>query len=154
MKTKIFIILFLLNISVHSFAQFSDEYFTVTSSSKQRWYGGCSWTHGTTFKFNICFLQNVRLHFDTIWINANHAIPVKNINNENKKFSEYLTDGKITINASDIYSGQPEIDEEKKLNSKCPVEFTGDAVIRFYIKKKAYYYIVDDMQELESIAYP
>jgi hypothetical protein len=82
----------------------------------------------------------------------NHAILLKDTYNVNSL--KYIKNSKVSFYASDNYSEQPENDEEMKLNSKCPIEFKGDAVIRFYIKRKVFYYIVNGMQVLPSIAYP
>jgi hypothetical protein len=67
---------------------------------------------------------------------------------------KYLKGAKIKLNAANNFSTQNESDSIKKISSKCPVDFTGDAVIRYYIKRKAYYYIVKNMLTLEQLEYP
>jgi len=141
-------------LTFHVISQCDTSLFKINSSSKQSWMGGFSWAHGTSYTFNITFLKDVKIRFDSVWINTNHAIPIKNIYYKSEKGSDFEKDQKFIMFASDNYSARPEIDEEKKLNSKCPIDFNGDAVIRFYIKRKVYYYIVSDIQILPTLEYP
>lgn len=159
MKNIIFSLILML--SLYANAQISDDYFTVSSSTSQSWGGGAAGSgSGTNYTFNITFLQDVQIRFDTAWITNLSAVSISNYSASSqntivsfKKNESFILYAKIYNPGERDYYIDDHVTETPE-SSLPPVNYKGYALIRFYINNKIYYCAVNEMQVLATIAYP
>ena len=130
----------------------------VIEATSQKWAGGqANSGHGINYRLTIVFNKKIKkLHIDSLWIgNEVFAVKmIKNINNVNDDFftrydTLYITARKRV--KTDKYGN--EIATADK-NSKLPIEYQGNALLRYYIKKKVKYFEIKEFNELEPQYYP
>jgi hypothetical protein len=66
MRKLILIAISLLALNMQMFAQNDTANFKVISSSQQKWMGGFSWAHGTSYVFYISIAKDAKIIFDTV----------------------------------------------------------------------------------------
>jgi hypothetical protein len=156
MNKIFFIIIF--SYSLHSSAQISNEYFTVTSATSQGWSGGAYGSGGgINYYFYITFNKDVKIRFDSVWITNENSfpltIPTTSVQDSSRR---YKTGENISLFAEEYFPGERDYNygnyEEEKKGSLPPINFKGAALIRFYVNNKPYYYTIDEMQNLAPIA--
>jgi hypothetical protein len=155
---KNIMILFIVIFPVFTYAQMSDAYFTVISSTSQNWAGGAAGSgSGTNYSFTVTFKCSINLVFDSVWVGGGNSLDLFNsISVEMDSEYSYTKNETLSLSASQYYPGEYDrnIGLIKVKESPPPINYQGDALIKFYVNGQTFYYAVQGMKSLPDINYP
>lgn len=161
MKTKPYIALILVILSLNSFAQNKNKYFKADSATLMQWHGGASWApSGTTYEFYLTFKKNCTVRFDSVWIPYEKSLPVTLITTSGWKAADsvFKKDSSYIITVQRINPGSIYYEYKKDImenGSAAPFEFKGMAMIRYYVNNKKHYFtIVENFKNVPCPPYP
>ena len=161
-----YVVLFSLTACVLSKNQGDKADFILIKATYQNWAGGTANSGtGTVYIFDIKIKTKKELRFDTVWVNKDPMkLKVRRLPNEKDK--PLMKNDTITLRA-DVHRPsrirerlkiKPEAiaDRSKKDSKKIPppFEYSGAALIRYYLEGEVKYFEVQEMKKLPHLAYP
>lgn len=138
------------------------NYFTLLDASYQNWTAGIrGGGSGTEYYFKIKIATDESIVFDTTWIN-NKALKINVSKNTVGKISNtppVILQNDTVILRSSVFNPSKDSPTYKQdnttvTNAKPPIEYTGSALLRYYVNSKPYYFIIEDIRKTEGVNRP
>ena len=109
--------------------------------------------NGINYTFSITIRKDAEITFDSVWISGGTGISLET----RKYIVDFKKDEVCTLYASQYYPGERDLyykDTEVKQESHPPIFYEGNALMKFKVNGKSYYYAVEEMKRLPTLAYP
>lgn len=128
----------------------SDNLMTVQKATVQKSIGGAPGSGiSYTYTMDILYDTDKSIHFDSLWVGDNGALPLQVIRADRKMYGKPFEKGEIlTVRARNIVNG---VMKNEAIGGAAPMDFSGDALLGFTLENsEKMYKVIEKLTELEK----